>query len=305
MFEHLRTGDDIRSGRPARAILIRTIKQCVRDMHTAYRRAAGASKVLAPIWVMFFYLGMATRPMHSPRTLSLRMRRGQSSTTTVVRRNQSDLYVWKEVFLDGAYEFPYEDYLERIDVIIDVGANAGLAASFLATRFPEARMICVEPVVENHAVIACNADALGATWESYAVAIGAARGEADIFASEWWCSATLVAEIANRRSAAPNGLEGRLGLPVRTVPVAPMAEFLADARVEHVSILKMDIEGAEAEVITNDARWLRRVGLLVVELHERFIDTRPILEVLDRFGFEQVAARGAVRTFVNRHPMRS
>jgi hypothetical protein len=40
--------------------------------------------------------------------------------------------------------------------------------------------------------------------------------------------------------------------------------------VDHIDILKMDIEGAELEVLTHHAEWLSRVGNLLIELHDRY-----------------------------------
>jgi hypothetical protein len=43
---------------------------------------------------------------------------------------------------------------------------------------------------------------------------------------------------------------------------------LVESGFERVSILKIDIEGAEAEVFAAECSWLERIDTLAIELHE-------------------------------------
>ena len=45
--------------------------------------------------------------------------------------------------------------------------------------------------------------------------------------------------------------------------------IMRDHGIEFIDVLKMDIEGAEKEVFENATPWIDKVGILIVELHER------------------------------------
>jgi hypothetical protein len=43
---------------------------------------------------------------------------------------------------------------------------------------------------------------------------------------------------------------------------------MQDQEIGFIDVLKMDIEGAEKEVFQDASKWVEKVGILVVELHE-------------------------------------
>ena len=45
--------------------------------------------------------------------------------------------------------------------------------------------------------------------------------------------------------------------------------LMRDQGIDHIDILKVDIEGAEKEVFADTSAWIDRVGSIIVELHER------------------------------------
>jgi len=45
--------------------------------------------------------------------------------------------------------------------------------------------------------------------------------------------------------------------------------IMQEQGIEHIDILKIDIEGAEREVFRAPSAWIRKVDSLIVELHER------------------------------------
>jgi hypothetical protein len=56
---------------------------------------------------------------------------------------------------------------------------------------------------------------------------------------------------------------------MRKVRSLTLPQLLEDYGLQRVSILKVDIEGAEREVFRDTSKWIGRIDSLVVELHDR------------------------------------
>jgi FkbM family methyltransferase len=61
-----------------------------------------------------------------------------------------------QIFLNREYGFPIPFKPRRI---LDLGAYVGFAAIFLAQRFPDAEIVCVEPSAENFRLLMLNTSA--------------------------------------------------------------------------------------------------------------------------------------------------
>ncbi|RPI57495.1 MAG: FkbM family methyltransferase [Acidobacteria bacterium] len=175
-------------------------------------------------------------------------------TTMWWRPFTSDRLAFAQIFIDRGYPVPSHLAPRRI---VDCGANGGYASLFFLSRFKNARVVAVEPDERNYAVLERNLDAFddraqtihGAVWRREAglrVLKGSYRD-----GLEW---ATQVREC--RDGEMPN----LTGTTMRSV--------LARADAAFVDSLKIDIEGAEAEVFAGDTDWIDRVGMLMVELHD-------------------------------------
>ena len=58
-----------------------------------------------------------------------------------------------QVFLDNEYDFRA---VERPQVIVDAGANIGLASILFANRYPQAKILAIEPEHDNFNLLADN-----------------------------------------------------------------------------------------------------------------------------------------------------
>jgi hypothetical protein len=63
--------------------------------------------------------------------------------------------------------------------------------------------------------------------------------------------------------------EEKLGEIVGEVQGVTVDTIMKEQGIDHVDILKIDIEGAEREVFRDPSSWLRKVDALIIELHER------------------------------------
>ncbi len=161
-----------------------------------------------------------------------------------LRAGTSDLYMFEEVFLQGEYAIR-----QQLDpkLILDVGANVGLASVWFANRYPNAQVIAVEPDASNLAVLRRNVE----PYPNVRVIEGAV----------WYESATVALDDQGDKS----GIRVRAGDGgVRGMTVEQIAGTAA------IDILKLDVEGAEKELFEHDPTWLANVGVLMIELHDRF-----------------------------------
>ena len=71
---------------------------------------------------------------------------------------------------------------------------------------------------------------------------------------------------------------------VVNIPTLSMTQILASVGWDSVDLLKIDIEGAEDELLSVDNQWLKGVGVLMMEIHP---NTTPekIASYLKPFGF--------------------
>jgi FkbM family methyltransferase len=171
-----------------------------------------------------------------------------------LRRRSGDFFIFHEIFTDGYYELPAGLVPPAPAVIVDLGANIGLATLFLAARFPGARHVCVEPNPANVALLRANGSFLGGRLTIVEGAAFARSGEARFADSNWSGGGHLVENGASSRA-------------VRCVTVD---EILSTFGLEAIDILKVNIEGAEKEMFSRAPAWLSKVGCIMIELHNGY-----------------------------------
>lgn len=172
-----------------------------------------------------------------------------SGYRVLARRESSDRAAFEHVF-GGAYEL---DVPSEPRLIVDLGANAGYASVFFALRYPSARVIAVEPVPENATLARKNVSRLG---------------RVDVVeAAAWPRPARLTLIDPGKGFWGMRVAEDAAG----EVAAVTIPDLLEHAGADRVDILKVDIEGAEAELFSENTAWLERVGVLVLELHDRFV----------------------------------
>jgi FkbM family methyltransferase len=169
--------------------------------------------------------------------------------TVYLRPGTSDEDVFREVFLAREYDIG----LGEPSFIIDAGAHIGLASLFFARRYPNATIAAIEAEPSNFALLCRNVRHLGnirpvraALW-SHRTSLRIENPDA-----ETWSFRVAV------------GSGGDL------VPAMTVDDVVSMFGVDRVDVLKLDIEGAEREVLSTAASWIDRTDALIVELHDRF-----------------------------------
>ena len=76
------------------------------------------------------------------------------TNTIRIRTNTADTYVFREVFLQKAYDLGFLNL--HPGTIIDGGANVGYASIFFAITYPQARIFAIEPEESNFKMLLRN-----------------------------------------------------------------------------------------------------------------------------------------------------
>jgi FkbM family methyltransferase len=170
-----------------------------------------------------------------------------------LRAGTNDLEVYRDVVLQNDYELPLDS---SPSVIVDAGAHIGLASIWFATKYPSASIIALEPEAGNYDTLVRNT-ASYPNIRPVRAALWGASAEMDVIDSG---DGTWGFRV--EQGAAEGGTSSLTGVTVTEV----MQQF----DVEHIDLLKVDIEGAEVEVFSDCGAWIERVDRVVIELHDRF-----------------------------------
>jgi FkbM family methyltransferase len=170
-----------------------------------------------------------------------------------LRARTSDIEVFEQIFGRREMEFPL---IAEPKIIVDAGANIGLASIALALRYPRAKIFALELDESNHRMLVENI-------KSYP-AITA------IHCALWSHSTHLKIENPGADSWAFRGAEAPD--PSVGVEAVGLSDLMARFSLDRIDLLKLDIEGGELEVLgKNIEPWINRVGAMAVELHEQWV----------------------------------
>src|SRR5207248_820531 len=137
-------------------------------------------------------------------------------------------------------------------VIIDAGANIGMASLYFRKLYPQAKILAFEPDPMIFTVLKANVERNRLDIQCVNAAVDESTGTKDFFAG---------AECSASGSLHPhNSLKG-----ATTVHCVRMSEYVG----QWVDLLKLDVEGSETAVLCELAASgkLESIGQVIVEFH--------------------------------------
>lgn len=217
----------------------------------AWRMLRAASDARSVERLIRLYL---TQPPNN--VLDVRLR-GLSGQPVSIRAGTSDL--WSIEGLEPPVHLPpVELPRDRIRVIWDLGANIGLTMAHLAIVCPNAHITGVEMDRANAALCRRNIAAAGDRCELIEAAVWDEDGYVD------YRPHPVGLEVGFHVVAD----EQHNGLRAKTIR---LNDLLGDQPPDTVvDYVKMDIEGAEAQVLASNTEWASRVRAIKVEVHPPF-----------------------------------
>jgi FkbM family methyltransferase len=204
--------------------------------------------------------------------ISSRLRRGEAvrvplppwlgdgpagSDRALLRTGTSDVHVYRQIFVEREYA-PLEQ-LSSVSTILDLGANVGYSSRYFLGMFPTAKLLAIEPDPDNFAMLERQLSMFsdratvvrGGVWDSCGTLCLASDRYRD--GAEW------SRQVKRAATGEVAGVFRGFDIP----------SLMSMAGFERVSLLKIDIEGAEAVVFNApNLSWLDRVDNIAIELHD-------------------------------------
>jgi FkbM family methyltransferase len=204
----------------------------------------------------------------SPRVAQYRLR--GSDVKITVRHHTGDVELINEIFAPPGGRDAYEPPPALSAVldgganrkILDLGGNIGLFGAFALRRWPGVSLHSFEPDPENIAILRETIRANGAEerWQATPAAVAASDGElsfvANLLGESHLASMT---HLENVRTGPAGSLPRRITVPALDI-------YTQD---HHVDLIKMDIEGGEWSILTDERLPTLGADAIVLEWHLR------------------------------------
>lgn len=168
-----------------------------------------------------------------------------------IRDKFADKYTFKQVFMEDQYNFKFPF---TPSTMLDGGANIGLASVYFAHRFPNTKIVAVEPNEENFKMILKNTvnypnvfAKQGGIWND--------NKRLAIIDKAAYDNSFMVTEVAENTSD--------------SLPAFSIHSIMQEQGWSTLDVLKLDIEGSEKEVFEkNVEEWLPHTRMLIIEVHD-------------------------------------
>jgi FkbM family methyltransferase len=155
-------------------------------------------------------------------------------------------------------EYSCLDDVKSAGLIIDFGANVGYSSAYFLSRFPGSELIAVEPDPENLGLLCSNLSPFGDRARPLHTAVWSHPTRLAMEETKYRGGLEWSRQVRECTSASVVGLQA-----------VDIASLLEGSKHDRISILKIDIEGAEAvEFSQNYESWIGRFDILVIEVHD-------------------------------------
>jgi len=193
---------------------------------------------------------------------------------TVNYSDQSEFHQLKnEIFNEAIYFFETDN---PQPIIIDVGAHIGLSTLYFKHLYPFAQIIAIEPNPISFKLLEQN------IWENdlvdiktFNLAIASKKTHLSLHQDPdlSWLSSTSIHQGAWTGEQKTESFE---------VEAVPLSQFLD----QKIDFLKMDVEGAETDIILATNEKLQQIKQMIIECHgQDFSTTAKIQKHLQDLGF--------------------
>lgn len=180
-------------------------------------------------------------------------------------------------------------YENDISVIIDAGANIGQFAIAASFRFPNSTIYSFEPVPDTFQNLVVNTSK-ASNIECNNFALGQTNGTVEFYQNNYsHVSSALKIDQSNENINYDKGVKNVLNIPVKRLD-----SILSEANMKGKTLLKLDVQGYEKNVIEGSSAILQFVDIILLEISfVSLYENQPLFTELNEFlrtnGYEFVA----------------
>lgn len=233
-----------------------------------YRNFKEHAKLFDGPWEVIKYLYLRISPLHLPKIVRVRLRMLKHSL--LCRPGTTDLVTLMSTF-SMLYHRPPTNLPEDA-VILDLGANVGFTMVEMASTFPGARIIGVEMDEDNFMLASENIKPFGPRCTVLHAAVWIEDSKVSYEGED--------ADAFHVKSSTGEGKQQVVSKKIESIE----KEF----DLNRVDYLKMDIEGAETDIIQSSIKWSDMVQSMKIEIH-REGDMDVIMTKLQEAGYQCTA----------------
>ncbi len=196
-------------------------------------------------------------------------------------QNHSDYNVFKQIFNFEEYKIVASILQQNVKintnkmVFIDAGANVGYVSVYFSRLFNNIEIYCIEPSLSNVELIKMNIESLDNV-QNIKIYQNALSGKENLLFDlennfrdgKDWSIATK-----ENKNGVVNGIT--------------INEILIKNKIEEITVLKIDIEGAERFIFdhSNDLSFLKKTKIIAIEIHDEFLIRDTINHILKENNF--------------------
>jgi FkbM family methyltransferase len=217
-----------------------------------------------------------------------------------LRRTIADHATFKQCLVTNQYNFldlpqaerllqSYRNTLKKGErpLIIDGGANIGLATLWFARHFPEARIVAVEPDDANFRILQQNTRHLGERVTLIQGGVWHRNARLGILNPDSGAAAFRVGEL-------PEG-------SIAGVPAFSIDDICSRMGTPSPLIVKLDIEGSQAHLFSANTGWVGRTDLITLELDDWLLPwqgtSRSFFRCLSQYPFDYLLHKESIFCF--------
>ncbi len=193
--------------------------------------------------------------------------------TYFVGLRSAEIYTFGEFYQDHFYD-KVADYVPKADwIVFDIGANVGLFTVQQARR--KACVYAFEPNPDCYRRLskAVDANRLNSRVSKFNYALGSSPGTGTMRIPLGYTTSGTIMPSADTMPGTTSIVE-----------ITSLDEIVPRLGVAHVDLLKIDVEGAEVEVLRGAVQTLENVERIIVEFHSRALQEQ-VSTFLDPFGY--------------------
>jgi len=204
-----------------------------------------------------------------------------------VRPRTTDLYILTEVFGEKCYQPTFKFKNEKIKTIVDLGAHIGAFSVWAAQKFSPKKIVSVEMEKNNLEMLRRN------------VSANSFSNKIKIVSKAIYSQNSKMKLKKHPFDPGSHKLDDSARSHLEDVKTISLARLIKENRIEKIDFLKVDIEGAEKYILTNQNKdiFKHKVRIAIIETHHfTRLTENYVKEYFEKLGF---------RTNLKKHRMSS